>query len=171
MLIAQELLDKMVEHAREEYDAECCGMVGYEADGPDGAPRAVRVHRAQNVYAATRGGHSPSTEAGGHAPAAQIPGSARIPGMASKRFEIDGKEVLRAMNEFDDAGLELGAIYHSHTHTAPYPSQTDVNFARNWPGVEWLIVGLAGAEPEVRCYAIEDDQVREVPVEIAEVAA
>jgi [CysO sulfur-carrier protein]-S-L-cysteine hydrolase len=153
MLIARELLNEMVAHAREEYDAECCGMVGYESDGSDTHPRAVRIHRAQNVYAATPGGHSPS---------------ARIPGMASKRFEIDGKEVLRAMNEFDDAGLDLGAIYHSHTHTAPYPSQTDVNFARNWPGVEWLIVGLADEEPEVRCYLIEDGEVREVPVEIAE---
>ena len=60
----------------------------------------------------------------------------------------------------------MGAIYHSHTHTAPYPSQTDVNFARNWPGVEWLIVGLAGEEPEVRCYLIEEGEVREVPIEV-----
>ncbi len=35
-------------------------------------------------------------------------------------------------------------IYHSHTRSEPYPSQTDVNFAAHWPGVEWLIVGLAG---------------------------
>ena len=41
-------------------------------------------------------------------------------------------------------GWELGAIYHSHIRTAPYPSQTDINFAANWPGVEWIIVGLAG---------------------------
>ena len=53
-------------------------------------------------------------------------------------------------------GCELGAIYHSHTRSAPYPSQTDINFAANWPGVEWIIVGLAaGEEPEVRSYLIE----------------
>lgn len=132
MIIAPELLEEMVSHAREEYDAECCGIVGYEPD----RPRAVRVHRARNVYA------------------------------SRKRFEIDGREVLRVMNEFEDAGLDLGAIYHSHTHTAPYPSQTDINFARNWPGVEWLIVGLAEQQPEVRCYTIEDGEVREVPVEV-----
>ena len=56
-------------------------------------------------------------------------------------------------------GRELGAIYHSHTHTAPYPSQTDINFAANWPGLEWVIVGLADRDaPEVRSYLIEDGQ-------------
>ncbi len=81
------------------------------------------------------------------------------------RFEIDGLEVLRFMEEIEGEGLELGAIYHSHTRTAPYPSQTDINFAAHWPGVEWLIVGLAdGAEPEVRSYLIDDGQVREVEI-------
>jgi [CysO sulfur-carrier protein]-S-L-cysteine hydrolase len=136
MVIASALLDDVIAHAREEYDAECCGMIAYEQSGPEGPPRAVKVNRAKNVY------------------------------VSRKRFEIDGKDVLRAINEFDDADWEMGAIYHSHTHTAPYPSQTDINFARNWPGVEWLIVGLADEEPEVRCYLIEDGEVREVPIEV-----
>ncbi len=136
MVIAPALLDDVIAHAREEYDAECCGMIAYEQSEPAGSPRAVRVQRAKNVYA------------------------------SPKRFEIDGKDVLRAINEFDDAGWEMGAIYHSHTHTAPYPSQTDINFARNWPGVEWLIVGLAGGEPEVRSYLIEGGEVTEVPIEV-----
>lgn len=81
------------------------------------------------------------------------------------RFEIDGREVLDLMERIEGEGLELGAIYHSHTRTAPFPSQTDINFAANWPGVEWLIVGLAdGAEPEVRSYLIDDGQVREVAI-------
>ena len=74
--------------------------------------------------------------------------------------------MLRAIDEFEDAGWEMGAIYHSHTHTEPYPSQTDINFARNWPGVEWVIVGLADGEPEVRCYLIEDGEVTEVPLQV-----
>ena len=141
MVIAQALLDDVIAHAREEYDAECCGMVAYGPGSPDEPPRAAAVHRAQNVFATN--------------------GSA-----ARKRFEIDGREVLRVMNELEDAGWELGAIYHSHTHTEPYPSQTDINFARNWPGVEWVIVGLAAADPEVRCYLIEDGEVTEVPLEV-----
>jgi [CysO sulfur-carrier protein]-S-L-cysteine hydrolase len=140
MIVPQALLDDVIAHAREEYDAECCGMIAYTSSysGLDGQPVAVRVHRATNTFA------------------------------SRKRFEIDGREVLRAINEFEDAGWELGAIYHSHSHTDPYPSQTDINFAANWPGLEWVIVGLAGDEPEVRCYLIEDGQVREVEMRVTE---
>lgn len=79
------------------------------------------------------------------------------------KFEVDGREVMRALDDFEDAGADLGAIYHSHTRTAPYPSQTDINFAANWPGVEWIIVGLdRQGEATVRSYLIEDGNVRAV---------
>jgi proteasome lid subunit RPN8/RPN11 len=82
------------------------------------------------------------------------------------RFEVDGMELHRTLTEIEDGGLELGAIYHSHTRSEPYPSQTDLNFAANWPGVEWIIVGVTkGADPVVRSYLIEDGVIREVPVE------
>jgi proteasome lid subunit RPN8/RPN11 len=135
MVIDPALLDELIAHAKEEFDAECCGMVAY-ADAANGRARAVRVHRATNIFA------------------------------SRKRFEIDGKEVLHTINEFEDEGWDLGAIYHSHTHTDPYPSQTDINFAANWPGLEWVIVGLAGEEPEVRCYLIDGGEVREVALEV-----
>jgi proteasome lid subunit RPN8/RPN11 len=136
MIIPASLLDDVVAHAREEYDAECCGMIAYDSSAHDGTSLAVRVHRAENVYA------------------------------SRKRFEIDGMELLHTLNEFEDEGWELGAIYHSHTHTEPYPSQTDINFAANWPGLEWVIVGLGGERPEVRCYLIEGGQVRELALEV-----
>lgn len=78
------------------------------------------------------------------------------------RFEIDGLVMLRLLDELEGAGTAPGLIYHSHTRSEPYPSQTDINFAKNWPGWRWLIVGTAGGEPEVRCYEIEDGEVREV---------
>ena len=91
--------------------------------------------------------------------------SARNVHASPKRFEIDGKDVLAAINEFDEAGWEIGAIYHSHTHTEPYPSQTDINFAASWPGVEWIIVGLSDPHvPEIRSYLIEEGTVREVEI-------
>jgi proteasome lid subunit RPN8/RPN11 len=79
------------------------------------------------------------------------------------KFEVDGLKAYRAIEDFEEAGAELGAIYHSHTRTEPYPSQTDINFAANWPGVEWVIVGLDRAgEATVRTYLIEDGNVREL---------
>jgi proteasome lid subunit RPN8/RPN11 len=81
------------------------------------------------------------------------------------KFEIDPQEMLHLYNAIEDEGSELGAIYHSHVRSAPYPSQTDLNFAANWPGVEWIIVGLkAGAEPEVRSYLIDGGQIDEVAI-------
>jgi proteasome lid subunit RPN8/RPN11 len=77
------------------------------------------------------------------------------------RYEIDGAEQYRIQMDIEDAGLELGAIYHSHTRTAPYPSQTDINLAF-YPDSLYLIVGLADpGTPELRGYTIRDGQVDE----------
>jgi len=79
-----------------------------------------------------------------------------------RRFEVDGLALHHLLTDIEDAGDALGAIYHSHTRSAPYPSQTDINFAAGWPGVEWVIVGTAGEEPEVRSYLIDGARVTEV---------
>ena len=77
------------------------------------------------------------------------------------RFVIDAREQFEIHNEIEAAELDLGAIYHSHTRTDPEPSQTDINFSKAWPGVLWIIVGLAGGEPEVRTWRIDDGKVSE----------
>ena len=77
------------------------------------------------------------------------------------RFEIGPEELFAINRAIEDAGEDLGAIYHSHTRTEPKPSQTDINFARLHPGVLWIIVGLAGEEAEVRTWQIEGATVSE----------
>jgi [CysO sulfur-carrier protein]-S-L-cysteine hydrolase len=135
MDIAPELLEQIVAHARVEAPNECCGVVAVAPALEGQLARATRVRAARNIHA------------------------------SPKRFEIDGRDVARAIDEFDEAGWDIGAIYHSHTHTAPYPSQTDINFAAHWPGVEWIIVGLAEPDrPEIRSYLIEKGTVREVEI-------
>jgi proteasome lid subunit RPN8/RPN11 len=84
------------------------------------------------------------------------------------RYELDPQDQLRIMHDIDEAGLDLGAIYHSHTRSAPYPSQTDVNLAF-YPDSLYVIVGVAGAEPEVRAYRIPaPDRIEEVELEMVE---
>jgi proteasome lid subunit RPN8/RPN11 len=85
------------------------------------------------------------------------------------RFEVDGLEMFRLLEQIEAQGAELGGIYHSHTRSDPVPSQTDVNFSFGWPGVEWIIVGVAkkGAEPDVRSYLINDGKVSAVELERA----
>lgn len=83
------------------------------------------------------------------------------------RYEIDPKDQLRAFDELDEAGLDLGIIYHSHTRSAPEPSQTDINLAR-YPDSLYLIVGVAGPENDVRLWRIADGQVAQAPFEVVE---
>jgi proteasome lid subunit RPN8/RPN11 len=82
------------------------------------------------------------------------------------RYEIDGAEQYRIQTEIEQAGLDLGAIYHSHTRSAPYPSQTDINLAF-YPDSLYVIVGLADGEPEVRAFEIKDGQVSEAELIVA----
>lgn len=81
------------------------------------------------------------------------------------RYEIDSREILRIYQEIDDADLELGAIYHSHTRTAPEPSQTDIN-AAFYPDSLYVIVGVANDEPDVRAWRIVDGQVSQAELTV-----
>jgi proteasome lid subunit RPN8/RPN11 len=81
------------------------------------------------------------------------------------RYEMDGMEQYRIQTAIEDAGLELGAIYHSHTRSAPVPSQTDINLAF-YPEALYVIVGLAAEEPDVRAYSIRDGEVAERELEV-----
>jgi proteasome lid subunit RPN8/RPN11 len=83
------------------------------------------------------------------------------------RYEIDGMEQYRIQSAIEDAGHELGAIYHSHTRSAPLPSQTDINLAF-YPDALYVIVGVAGEEPDVRAWRIAGGEVDEAALEVEE---
>lgn len=77
------------------------------------------------------------------------------------RFEIANPVPL--LRQIEEAGEELAAIYHSHTRSEAYPSQTDINMARGWPDPVWLICSVADAHnPVVRGFEIRDGAVHEV---------
>jgi proteasome lid subunit RPN8/RPN11 len=83
------------------------------------------------------------------------------------RYEIDPKEQLRVFEALERDDLEIGAIYHSHTRSAPEPSQTDINLAF-YPDALYVIVGVAGEEDDVRAWRIVDGQVSAAPLEVEE---
>jgi proteasome lid subunit RPN8/RPN11 len=73
------------------------------------------------------------------------------------RFEMDPQGQYNALKAIEDDGKEMLAIYHSHTKSAAYPSQTDVNQALNWPDAIYLIVSLQDEDaPEVKGYWLKD---------------
>ena len=81
------------------------------------------------------------------------------------RYEMDNMELYRVITGIEDAGLDVGIIYHSHTRTDPYPSQTDINLAF-YPDSLYVIVGTATPEPVVRAFTIRDGQVAEARLEV-----
>ena len=87
-------------------------------------------------------------------------------------YVMDPREQLRIMDEIDDAGDDLLAIYHSHTRSAAYPSRTDVELAF-FPDTLYLIVSIADREaPEIRAFRLsrgapDGEQIHEEEVEIA----
>ena len=73
------------------------------------------------------------------------------------RFEMDPQGQYDALMAIERGGQELLAIYHSHTKSAAYPSQTDVNQAVSWPDAIWMIVSLEDPEaPDVKGYWLKD---------------
>jgi len=84
------------------------------------------------------------------------------------RYSLDPREQYRITMEIEDAGLELGAIYHSHTRSEAYPSQTDVNLAF-YPDALYLIVSLRDRDaPDVRAFRIVDEQIEEVALSVGD---
>jgi proteasome lid subunit RPN8/RPN11 len=76
------------------------------------------------------------------------------------RFEMDPQGQYDALKAIEDDGGELLAIYHSHTKSAAYPSQTDVNQAVNWPDAIYVIVSLQDEDaPDVKGYWLKDLQI------------
>jgi proteasome lid subunit RPN8/RPN11 len=87
-------------------------------------------------------------------------------------YVMDPREQLRIMDEIDESGDDLLAIYHSHTRSAAYPSRTDVELAF-YPDTLYLIVSIADRDaPEIRAFRLakgapEGEQITEERVEIA----
>jgi proteasome lid subunit RPN8/RPN11 len=75
-------------------------------------------------------------------------------------YRIESRDQIRIMNAIDEAGLDLLGIYHSHTSSPAYPSRTDAEQAF-WPDAVYVIVSLAGADPDVRGYRIHDMSITE----------
>jgi proteasome lid subunit RPN8/RPN11 len=83
------------------------------------------------------------------------------------RYEMDPKGQYDAYTAIEGKGQELLAIYHSHTKSPAYPSQTDVNQAVAWPDQVYIIVSLADPDaPDVRGYLLKDLRIADAPLEI-----
>lgn len=77
-----------------------------------------------------------------------------------RRYEMPPLELMRAESDAEAKGRKIVAIYHSHTHTQAYPSQTDVNNAVQswWTEPYYVLVSLVEkTRPIVRAFRISED--------------
>jgi len=84
---------------------------------------------------------------------------------SARVYTLDPRDHLRADRDAESRGIELLGVMHSHTHTAAYPSPTDVEQAPD-PAWSYVIVSLAGPEPVLRSFRIIDGEITEEPVSV-----
>ena len=89
---------------------------------------------------------------------------------SAKTYSI-GPDGFRAADAaLDGTGFDVVGVMHSHTHTDPYPSPTDVAQADNplLLGWHYVIVSLRDTEPMVRAWLLDDGTIVEQPLSIIE---
>ena len=79
------------------------------------------------------------------------------------RYDIHPDDLYRLTVETDDAGQVFWAIVHSHTHSAPRPSLTDIGLAF-YADALYILVSLADPEPSLGAWRIVGGEV--FPVEL-----
>lgn len=126
----------MIGAALDAYPFEACGLIA----GPP-TPGGTAGNRAPIYY-----------------PCTNIAESARV-------YTIDPKDHLRAELDAEDRGVEINGVVHSHTHSEPYPSPTDVAAAPD-PSWHYVIISLKRNAPEARSYRIVDGQITEEPITV-----
>jgi proteasome lid subunit RPN8/RPN11 len=108
-------------------------------------------------------GRAPSEDAGEAVRFVPITNAAR----SARVYTIEPIEHLRTERAANADGLDVIGVVHSHTHSEPYPSPTDIAQAPD-PGWHYVIVGLKRGDPELRSYRIVDGEVTEEPIELIE---
>ncbi len=61
--------------------------------------------------------------------------------------------------------LDMVAIYHSHPHTIPFPSERDVRYAF-YPDVAYVIISLKDGETSVKGFRIGKEEIFLEPIRV-----
>lgn len=86
--------------------------------------------------------------------------------LSARLYSVDPRQHLQADRDAERAGLAIMGVFHSHTHTDPYPSPTDVAQAPD-PSWHYVLISLRDELASVRSYRIIDREIIEEPVAVA----
>lgn len=76
-------------------------------------------------------------------------------------YFMDPKEQFKVMKEIRNSGIEMLAIYHSHTGSEAYPSARDIELAF-YPEAVYVIVSLQDINsPKLRAFKIREGKIQE----------
>jgi len=82
-------------------------------------------------------------------------------------YRLDPKEQFKVFSEIEDAGWVLTGIFHSHTHSEAYPSETDRQQAF-YPEAHYVLLSLTDrSNATLRAYTIVDGVIEEQEARIA----
>jgi proteasome lid subunit RPN8/RPN11 len=137
LLLSEDQYRRVVAHCYDGLPDEACGLLGGTLD-ERGEPTGV----VTAVYPCTNADASART------------------------YTVDSRDLLHAMRDAEGRGEDLVGVWHSHTHSDAYPSDTDVRqaFEPHWM---YVLVSLKHAEPVLRSYRIRDGAVRECETALA----
>lgn len=98
----------------------------------------------------------------------QVMESRRAANLADRptRFLLDPRAHLEALRDSRRRGLEVVGFYHSHPHSGPVPSPTDVAEA-SYGDYCHVIVGLGGDTVDTRAYELRQGHFVEVILDVA----
>jgi proteasome lid subunit RPN8/RPN11 len=80
-------------------------------------------------------------------------------------FTIDAGEHFAAVKDMRARGIAPIGNFHSHPATPARPSEEDIRLAYD-PSASYIIISLAGEEPAVRSFRIENGTPSEEDIEI-----
>ena len=129
--------ERILGHCYAGLPDEACGLLAGPVTGPLSAREATGA--VTEVYPATNADASART------------------------YTVEGRDYLRATRDAEARGDEIIGVWHSHTHTDPYPSPTDIRSAVD-PMWVYVIVSLRDDAPMLRAYRIRDDTIAECQV-------
>jgi proteasome lid subunit RPN8/RPN11 len=84
---------------------------------------------------------------------------------SAQLYTVDPSAYLRIDRAAEEAGRAVIGVFHSHTHTDPYPSPTDVRQAPD-PSWHYVLVSLRHEVASVRSYRIVAGLITEESIEV-----
>ena len=81
------------------------------------------------------------------------------------QYSMSPRDQVKVFEEMEKESMEMVAIYHSHPHTIPFPSETDVKLAF-YPDVSSVIISLKGEDPVIKAFQISKEAIYLEEIEV-----